>query len=134
MEHRTINRISSAAVILIFGVTFLFSGCYYDNEECLYPEGSCDTNDISYATHVWPVISGNCVSCHSGNIPEGNVSLENYDDVASAGQIAEGQYGSLLGTISHHPDNSPMPKNGNKLSDCTITQIRIWIENGTPNN
>jgi hypothetical protein len=27
-----------------------------------------------------------------------------------------------------------MPKSGAKLSDCRITQIRIWIESGTPNN
>jgi len=28
---------------------------------------------------------------------------------------------------------SPMPKNSNKVDDCTLNKIQIWINNGYPN-
>jgi len=40
----------------------------------------------------------------------------------------------LMGTIKHESGWSPMPKNGNKLSDCKIQKIDRWILDGTPNN
>jgi hypothetical protein len=40
----------------------------------------------------------------------------------------------LYGTISHSAGFLPMPQNGNKLSDCNITKIRLWVADGAPNN
>jgi hypothetical protein len=114
----------------------MVTGCYYDNEECLYPEGTvpCDTANVTFSGTIWPIINDNCVACHSGGTPSGNVSLENYDDISSAAQIEPGNYGSLYGVMSWAQGNSPMPKNGEKLSDCILRQVEIWIENGTPDN
>jgi hypothetical protein len=121
---------------MMIAVVFSSGSCYYDNEEELYPEGSipCDTVNVTFSGTVWPVINDNCYSCHSGASPSGNVSLENYDDVAAAGSIDPGQYGSLYGVITHHSGNAPMPKNNSKLSDCTIKQIEIWINASRPDN
>lgn len=121
---------ASAFALLIMG------GCYYDNEECLYPEGTtaCDTMNVAYSTHILPIITDNCLICHSGGTPSGNVSLDGYDNVRNAALIPAGSYGSLIGVISHAPGNSPMPRNADKLSDCKIRQVEIWIGQGTPEN
>ena len=104
-------------------------------EEYLYPAtANCVTDNMSYANDVWPVISSSCTGCHSGVSPAGGIALENYTDVSGAAAIQPGNYGSLYGAISHASGNSPMPKNGNKLSDCTIAKIKAWIDQGMLEN
>ena len=111
------------------------SSCYYDNEEYLYPAtADCNTDNMSYANDVWPVISSSCTGCHGGANPSGGIKLENYTDVSGAGAIQAGNYGSLYGAISHASGNSPMPKNSNKLPDCTISKIKAWIDQGMQDN
>lgn len=128
MERQTTNMIKSIMILLT--LTFLIQSCYYDNEEELYPQpAACDTTNVSYSNDVWPIISSNCTSCHSGGAPQGNVSLENYDDIVIAAKN-----GSLLGTIKHEDGWSPMPKGGGMLNDCDISKIEIWVDDGTPNN
>jgi len=90
---------------------------------------SCDTVNVSFSAHIWPVVQNSCLGCHSGASPSGGISLTNHQQIASA---ATG--GRLLGAVRWESGFSAMPQNGNKLSDCTITQIKKWIENGTPNN
>jgi hypothetical protein len=134
MEHR--NKLNKLVLVLILmGSVFGISGCYYDNEEYLYPASAeCTTENMSFASDVWPVINASCTGCHSGSSPSGNVSLENYAGVAAAAAIDAGNYGSLYGTISHASGNSPMPKGGSKLSDCTIAKIKAWIDQGALDN
>jgi len=134
MEHH--NRLRKLKVILGLLVSATaISGCYYDDEETLYPASAeCTTENMSFAGDVWPVINASCTGCHSGSSPSGNVSLENYSDVATAAAIGAGNYGSLYGTISHASGNSPMPKGGSKLSDCTVSQVKAWIDQGAPDN
>jgi len=113
----------------------MLNGCYYDNEEELYPSSAnCDTENMSYSNDVWPVISASCTGCHGGATPTGDIPLENYNDVAAAAAISVGNYGSLYGAISHANGNSPMPKNSDKLSDCTISKIKAWIDQGSLDN
>lgn len=114
------------AIALIF-----FASCYYDNEEALYPgyNTACDTANVTYSTTIAPILSNNCLSCHS-NASAGtlgnNLRLENYADVmANATAVA--------GSIKHSGSYSPMPKNGGKLKDCSIKQFDIWIRKGMPN-
>lgn len=122
-------------ILIIFMV--ILAGCYYDNEEELYPEGlaPCDTTGVTYSGTVLPILqANNCTGCHSGAAPQGNVSLDDHTSIAAAGQVPAGQPGSLYGSISHADGNFPMPKNGNKLSDCDISKIKKWIDEGTPLN
>lgn len=134
MEHHNKKFLISTMLILPMLIIFL-QACYYDNEEELYPAtANCDTENMSFANDVWPVISASCTSCHSGAAPGGGIKLENYTDVSASGAIDPGNYGSLYGAISHANGNSPMPKNSNKLSDCTISKIKAWIDQGMPDN
>ena len=118
------------SVLLILFV--FFSSCYYDNEEALYPflNTSCDTVNVTYAGTIVPILSNNCLSCHSNNTAAtfgNNIRLEDHIDVKTNAS-------AVSGSIRHTGNYSPMPKNGNKLKNCLIQQFDIWIRNGMLNN
>jgi hypothetical protein len=89
----------------------------------------CDTTNVTYSGTVWPILETSCVGCHSGPTPQGGINLSDYTNV-----VAVANTGKLYGAISHSEGYSPMPKNLPKLSDCKIDQVKIWIDDGTPNN
>jgi hypothetical protein len=117
------------SLILLTLLTLLFSGCYYDVEEELYPNtGICDTTNVTYAATIAPLLNQNCNGCHSGAAPSGNIDLSNYANVKICADN-----GSLYGSMIHDPNWSQMPKGGSKLDDCTLLKVKTWIDNGCPN-
>ena len=118
-------------VSFALGFVVLFTSCYYDKEELLYPGGStCDTvSTITYTKSVVPILSQSCYSCHSGSSPSGGIAMGTY-----ATDKAIGANGKLLGSINHSPGFSQMPQGMAKLTPCQITQIKKWIDGGMPNN
>ena len=117
-------------LIIIIAVAY---SCVYHNEEDLYPQpDTCDTVNVTFSSSVQPVLQQNCLSCHGNNTASslgGNIKLEDYQDVK-----LRADDGSLLGTISHEPGYSPMPRRASKLDDCTISIIEIWINSNSPDN
>ena len=125
------NKISTTILILTIG---MITGCYYDNEEKLYSEVSntCDLTDVTFAATVKPILQASCYSCHSNSNyvnSGGGVKLENYADVKTSVNS-----GKLMGTVKHLSGFQQMPQGGGKLSDCEISQLQKWIDNGTLNN
>jgi hypothetical protein len=115
-------------------VTILFFtlSCYYDNEEALYPSlnSACDTSSVTFSGKIVPMLTDNCLSCHSNATAASagnNIRLENYADV-------QARAAAIKGSINHTGTYSPMPKNGTKLSACLIARFNIWVRAGTPNN
>ncbi len=104
--------------------TWIMQGA--QNNAC---EEECDDQLGSFSGEVWPTIQKHCLSCHSGSSPQGGISLSNYGQIA-----AMANSGRLLGAISWQSGFTNMPLNGNKLSECEITQIENWILDGTPDN
>ncbi len=96
------------------------------NNSC---DEDCDTTNVTFSETIWPTIETNCFGCHSGPQPSGGVSLVDYTSVA-----AVANNGKLFGTINHDQGFVPMPRNAPKLSACKVEQVKIWIEDGTPNN
>jgi len=94
-----------------------------------YCDEECDTTNVTFSGAIWPLIELNCYGCHSGQQPSGGISLTDYNSV-----VVQANNGKLFGAINHDPGYKPMPNNSPKLAECKIDQIRIWIENGTPNN
>lgn len=118
-------------IIILLIALFSYS-CYYDNEEDLYPEISneCDTLNVTFNNEITTLLQDNCWSCHSNNNAPAlgaNIELENYTDVVS-------NDATVLGSIKHEPGYSPMPKNGGKLNNCSISQFEAWINQGKPQN
>ncbi len=89
----------------------------------------CDTLDVTFSGNVWPIMQTNCVGCHSGLNPSGEVLITNYQDV-----VFLADDGSLLGVIKQEGGFAPMPPKGAKLNECDISTIEIWIKNGKQND
>jgi len=107
----------------------LLTGCYYDNQEDLYPKTTCDVASVTYAGNVLSIIRSNCYSCHNATAQLGNVNLEGYANLK-----IYSDNGKLAGVIDHQSGFSPMPQGGTKLSDCDIAIIKKWIAGGAGNN
>ncbi len=119
-------KIISKISFIIFGGLLFLSSCYYDNYDDLVVESNgCDTLNMTYSINIKLIVDNNCTSCHSGNAAAGNVLLDTYDNVKKYADD-----GSLLGSIQHNNGYSPMPKNLNKLDDCTINKVSAWINQG----
>jgi hypothetical protein len=108
----------------------LLTGCYYDNEETLYPQTVCDTTNVTYSGTIVPILQSNsCLTCHDPVTASGGVILQTYADL-----LVYVQNGKFWGAVSHASGYFPMPNGGNKLSDCDLTKIDLWIKKGAPNN
>lgn len=131
MERRIIKTYIAIPVLVLCIIgALLFPGCYYDKEENLYPAtGNCDTTNITFAGTIQPLIQSNCYACHSQAAGQGGIILEGHANV-----VIRVNDGKLMGAISHASGFSPMPKNGQKLADCDIKRVQVWINEGALNN
>lgn len=99
------------------------------NNGCDPNAGGCDTDSVSYAQQLVPVLNTYCLGCHSGTVISGGVNLDGYNNV-----VAFANSGQLYGAISHAAGYKPMPQGQPKLDSCTIAQFKSWIDAGAPNN
>jgi hypothetical protein len=88
---------------------------------------ACDTVNVHFSSTIWPIIQNSCTGCHSGTTPSKGIRLENYSNVNTIVQN-----GKLMGVINA-TGYVQMPPSG-KLSDCKITQITKWKDNGAKND
>jgi cytochrome c5 len=113
---------------LVLPIVILFSGCYYDHAEELYPTGTCDATNITYANGVQEIMTRNsCLSCHSGTTPDGGILLDTYANVKL--RVSDGK---LWGSINHLSGFKAMPQGASKISQCDINKIKAWMDAGTP--
>jgi len=84
---------------------------------------------ISFASDVFPVIDKYCKGCHSGANPWAELFLRDYQEVK---EVADS--GRLVGVISHEIGFPQMPKDQDRLLQCDIDRIRMWVKEGAPNN
>jgi len=89
----------------------------------------CDPNQSSFAQDIFPLLQDYCIGCHNSARTDGNVNLENYNEI-----IPYVDNGSLIGTIQHAEFFIAMPPSGSKMSDCRVAQIEKWIAEGAENN
>jgi len=117
---------------LFASLVLLVQACYYDNEQDLYPagggNGGCDTLNLSYQTHILPIMSSKCQSCHGSVSPSGNLSLMTHAQIKAAEL-------KVRDRINRPPSGDPqlMPTSG-KLPICQIRQLELWYNQGAPNN
>jgi hypothetical protein len=96
------------------------------NNQC---SGGCDSNNFTYSGAVLLMNDTYCKGCHNPASLGGGIDLSSYASLKV--QAANGKY---LGSIKHSTGFLPMPKGGNKLSDCQISQVEKWIKAGMLNN
>lgn len=117
------------ALIIPALLLFLVTSCYYDNEDYLYPDNGCDTTNVTYSGSVAPILATNCNNCHNPGSPSGGVIVNNYADLKVV--VDNGRF---WGSINHEQGYQPMPRNSPKLSECNLTKIKKWIDDGALDN
>lgn len=90
---------------------------------------ACDTNNVSFASYIYPVVQTYCTGCHQASGAQGGVNLVGYSNV-----LAQVNNGLLMKSIKHESGTIAMPYNGTKLNDCTISKFQAWVNAGAPNN
>jgi hypothetical protein len=104
----------------------LMSGCTNKNAEKLFPNNKCDTSAVTFLNTIQPILDNNCVFCHSGPDAHNGVHLDSY-----AGVKAVVDNGLLYNVLNGVPFQ--MPPTG-RLDNCTIFEIKNWIDKGSLNN
>ena len=99
------------------------------NLTCDEDAGECDTDMVSFAMDIQPVLQNNCVGCHRGASANGGVDLSNYAGVRTAANS-----GRLYGAVARLEGFVPMPQGGDPLPACNVAQIGAWVDAGAPNN
>lgn len=107
--------------------TWILQGA--EDLQCDANPTGCDTINVTYSGFVSPLLTTNCVGCHSGGAPSGGITLNTYEGVRTVAMN-----GRLYGAISHSAGYQPMPRGSAKLPQCTIDKINAWIHDGAPNN
>jgi len=111
--------------ILLFVILAIAQGCYYDNEETLYPQLPCDVTNSSFGAGINPIIQINCTlgGCH---VPgTGRVDFTTYEGIKSV--VDDGRLKQMVIDQKSMPPSRP-------LSTCNIKLIQAWIDNGALNN
>ena len=98
-----------------------------ENLKCENTE--CNLDNVSFANHINPTIETNCKGCHVGPNPSGGVLLDAYDNIKDV--VDDGR---LLGVVTWAEGFRRMPQGQDRLNDCTINQIKTWIDDGAPKN
>lgn len=90
-------------------------------------EPNCSTDNITYTNTVADIFNDNCATsgCHVSGAPQGGLS--SYDEASNF------TFENLMISALRRDGNaSEMPKNGDKLDDCTIDKIEAWLGAGKP--
>ena len=112
------TKFSISVVVMI-----LFSGCTQSIIPEEYIESTIPIDSIvTYENQIRLIISQNCITCHSGSNPNGNLRLENYNQVRNASEI-----GTLIQRINDTAN--PMPTSG-LMSVSTRVLFDVWVNNG----
>jgi cytochrome c551/c552 len=92
------------------------------------------TTTMSFATEVQPILTKNCVSCHSGDRPAEGLDLTSY---ASMSKGAHGNPIFVAGKSADSVIYKAVTANGakqmpptEKLADADAEKIKAWIDSG----
>ena len=102
------------------------------NNEC---SGGCDTTNVTYSGTIAPLMGNYCNGCHGDSGNSTGINLTSYfDSGTDDGVKTVAQDGRLWGSVNQDGGFSAMPLGGNRLQECKIDELRIWLDNGYPND
>ncbi len=116
------KNIKLYSVLLLASGLLLFNACKDDDPE---PEPDPVETFTTYTDDAAAILNGSCAfsGCHNAGSQVG--SLEGYADAK-----AFAEWGKMIKAVKHEAGVSPMPKNGNKLSDADIATLEAWVTDG----
>lgn len=109
--------------------------------------GGDDPKPVSFAAEIQPIFDANCVSCHGGSFPQGEMLLTAGDShaqlvgVESAGyppalRVAPGdrEASVLYQKLEGNPDYGLQMPQGGSLTAAEIELVGRWIDEGAGDN
>ena len=119
-------------ILLLLSMGLFLNSCYYDE----FPEDVVDVPDVvSYEADIMPLWVGQCVNCHSGNVPPDLRPANSYNSLLN-GYVEEGdsQASKLYLSLIHANGVTAMPSS-NELWPASKTElVKAWIDQGAENN
>jgi formylglycine-generating enzyme required for sulfatase activity len=94
---------------------------------------------IDFVEHVQPILEMNCLSCHSGETPEGDYNLTTHDGALQSGlsppsivptKPDESSLYQLTAVDKDDPTLMPPADQGGPLAKDSIEILRLWIAQG----
>jgi len=111
-------------VIRIFPVALVyFFGCENNvaDDQDQNPT-DCSVVEAYYEESVAPILTQNCIDCHSGSSPSGGLNLDDYTSVR-VGMI------DVLDRVNREEGSSGfMPQVGSKLTDAELSILLSFFE------
>ncbi len=94
---------------------------------------------VTFDEHIKPIFREHCASCHSESDKESDLALDTFAGSLAGGSsgavIAEGSSGgSRLFKLLTHAERPFMPPDQDPIPKEQIELVKIWIEQGTPEN
>ena len=113
---KKIIRILSVALVY-------FCGC--ENNVADDPDQmptDCSIVEAYYEESVAPILTQNCIGCHSGSTPSGGLSLETYSSVQNG-------MGSVLDRVNREEGSSGlMPQGGSNLPGTDLDVLQTFFD------
>lgn len=112
-------------IVFIFLIVTCFS-CYFDNEEELYGPVSCDVSNVTYSNDVVAIINSSCATtgCHVAG-GSGPGDFTNYNELKA--KVDNNTFQTRVLIDKTMPPSAP-------LSDCELSILQTWVDNGALNN
>jgi len=119
------------SIVLLLSFIATMQGCYYDNEQVLYPapvNTTCDTAAVTYTGRIAQIVQTNCYGsgsdCHATSNSASGYNLETIGNVQTNIDL-------IIADVQHVGPHD-MPLGLPKLSDCDINAFVAWRNNGMP--
>lgn len=115
-------------ILLVALPMLALGGCYYDNEEELYP-GACAVGDATitgwYTNNVEPLLQSRCAipGCH---VPGGTGPGDFNQYVEVKARVDDGTFQEQVFVLRAMPQ-------GGALSSCELQKLQAWVDAGAPN-
>ena len=122
-------KIIAAIPFMMVSLLVSLGSCSSDNEEDLFGNDICDTENVSYAEFIAPTMQTFCNSCHSAAAPSAGIITATYEGLKIVALD-----GRLVGSINHESGFSPMPQGQPQLQECLRLKIKAWVQDGAEDN
>ncbi len=98
-----------------------------------------DEKKITFDEHIKPIFREHCASCHSQSDKQSDLALDSYSGSLAGGSsgevIAEGNSGnSRLYKLVTHAEQPKMPPDSDPIPEAQRELIKLWIDQGMPEN
>lgn len=119
-------------VFILMGMAVFFGSCYYDE----FPEDVVDVPDVvSYEADIMPLWVGQCVNCHSGNVPPDLRPANSYNSLLNGYVVKGNSQESILYLSLIHANGVVAMPSSNELWPASKTElVKAWIDQGAENN